>query len=204
MPTNLAIFFSSIKEADKLLFQSQIKFKKVSLDQYIGKTENFSISVYIAGIGNNFRSYINNIKISKDTLIIKVGTGAVIDNNLELLKAYIPSIIRYKNKIIKLSFLKLSKELYKKIKNLIINKKLLTVENPLVDNNESHSLFLKGNSIIDMETYHLVDKFKNHCVLPIIVGTDRGGENSKKAFFNNLRKASFEINKTIENIVNIF
>ena len=188
------IFFSSLKEANSLLFQS--KFKFIKKDNYYSYKEK--IELYISGIGkNNTLNFIKNLNLENNSIIFKVGTCGIL-NNIEILKPFIPSFVFHQDKKIYIN-----KDILKNIEDKILvhNKGLLTVLNPISSLEEKQIILEQGFSLVDMETFFIMDNFNNIPTIPILVGTDRGDCNSKIDFIKNINQASVILKDCIEKII---
>ncbi len=188
----IIIFFSFMKEAKPLLFQSSVKFKKKSIIEYNSNFKNMQIVVYITGIGKKSINTIANLNIRDSFLFIKAGTCAVIDDNLDLLKPVIPRFVDYFDKRIMIDLDEKNSMLLSKYQ--ILNG-LVTIDHFLNNYNESKELYERNYSVVDMETFYILEKYKG-CI-PILIGTDRGDVSFKIDFLNNITEAS----KLLKNIL---
>ncbi|MCK4798355.1 MAG: hypothetical protein KAT05_13320 [Spirochaetes bacterium] len=200
MPKTIIIFFSSIKEANALLYQSNLKFKKKNDIQYICLYKEYKIKVIITGIG---KDSINNLEneFSDIFFIIKAGTCAVIDNSLSLGIPIIPLFVGYNGINIPLVLSKLPSSIKKRINKMIIKKGLSTLDEPLSAEDKAIILLQNDYAFADMETFFIIDKFKKYPVIPILVCTDRGNKDAKKDFLKMITKASEVLKKVIINII---
>lgn len=200
MAKNILILFASLKEANALLFQSNIHFEKLSAEEYIYKNKN-NVKVIITGIGNNSNKNISRIILANNTLIIKAGTCAVLDPNEDILIPVIPKYVSNEEETIETYSDNLPNKVLKVIKKYLSHKKLLSLNRALENPNDAKKYFKAGYAFIDMETYHMKKYFNNNIFIPILIGTDRGFANVKNDFLNNLNNASLKLKNIIEKII---
>ena len=123
-------------------------------------------------------------------MIIKAGTCAVLDDNIPLLKPIIPQFVGFDKKIINLDLSYADKKIHNKIRPIFINKGLITVTKPLLNQKKGEEYLNYNFALCDMETFYLIEKYKNIPFIPLLVGTDRGNKKSIITFIKNLSKAS--------------
>jgi len=185
---HISFLFSSLKEANALLYQSKIEFIKINDYFYSEKTNS---TVRICGIGRKSTDFfLNNLKIDSRTLYVKLGACAVTDSDIPLLEAVIPNFVCYEKNIEQINeslLIPQLKILFKK------ETKLLTIEEPLSSGDKADSLFRSGYDFIDMESYFLLKMIGTGNFLPIVVGSDNGQTDSRKIFFENLNKVSVKL-----------
>ncbi len=187
----IVLIFACYKEANSLLYQSGITFKKIKPDYYIGDYKNLEIKIYICGIGYEYAaSFLNHFELKDHALIIKVGTCAVIDPSIQLLSPFIPKIVSHEKESLNITEFKMFNSIGKIIESEILDKKLLTIRLPLINREKAEELFGMGYSFVDMETFYIIDKLKNNMIFPLLIGTDKGDSNAKRDFLNNITKAS--------------
>ena len=186
MNKKIIIIFSSGKEANSFIYQSDLKFEKINRNEY----QHNNIIVCITGIGKKAVERINLNRFKDIAFVIKTGACAVLDKNVPLCKTFVPLIVRYKTNDFKVDFSKLPEKVHKLISVLTTNKTLLTQDEALFDEKKASDLFGSGISFVDMETYFIIETFRNVPVIPLVVGTDRGGRNAKKDFLKMLPVAS--------------
>lgn len=201
MNKNIIILFALKKEANSLLYQSGLKFEKLSGNEFFCKYNDYKISIYIIGIGKKAKKTYDRININKDCLIIKAGTCAILDNNIPLLTPIIPKYIGNIYQKINLDFLLLDEKLHSKIKSIIIDKGLITLDKPLINKKKADEFYNNNYAACDMEVFYLIEKYKGLPFIPILVGTDRGNKNSIILFLKNISKASEIIKDQIIRII---
>ncbi|HOV13708.1 MAG TPA: hypothetical protein PK771_05445 [Spirochaetota bacterium] len=181
MESNICVFFSSLKEANSILFQSGIKFSRVNDIHYEVKDTAFKIIIYISGIGKDKTlDFIDEIPVLNDFIYFKFGTCGVLDDKIDLLKVFIPQYACYGAECLKIGK-------FSNLSHVYSESKLLTLDTPLYFENQSVSYLKSGYSFVDMESYHLVKKFN---AIPVLVGTDRCNSDSKNDFLKNLNISS--------------
>jgi len=177
----IVVFFSSLKEANSLLFQSKLKFDKESNLKYVSKNSASNIDVYITGVGyKDTLDFFKNFETQNDTIYFKIGVCGVIDPNEDILKVFTPSSVSYDNEEIEIEKIEVLEKIY-------LQKKLLTLREPLFDEQLSANYRSIGYSFVDMETFFVCKKTGAY---PILAATDRCNDEGKKFFFKNLHKAS--------------
>lgn len=195
MNKKISLIFASLKEANQLLNHSKIKFKKINNIFYSSE----KINIHITGVGKKkVCSWLKSVDMKQfeGTIIIKAGTCAVFDYSLELLRIFIPSFVLYNNKKISIN---LNND-FENFKNLKHDKGLITLDKPLSDKKTAEIFFKQNLSSCDMETYFLVEAFKDFIFIPILTGTDRADEKAIFDFLKNIKKASMVLKEFIENI----
>ena len=135
--------------------------------------------------------------------IIKAGTCAVLDNDIKLKKIIIPKFIKYSENDRELNLSNLPLNILNLFEPYIMNEKLLTVDKPLFSKKKSEKLYREDITFIDMETFHVAEKFNKEIVIPVLVGTDRGDGSTMKDFFLNIREVSDILRDFVITIINI-
>jgi hypothetical protein len=191
------LFFAMIKEADAILHQSIFKFTKVTEANYKAIYNNTCINLILTGIGKkNIDTLIrqNLFPLGEvnpiDTLLIKAGTCAVINPEIELSKIIIPLLVCYQNKEIKLNLTETVKPFNHIIEKSFFSSRLITLDHPLISTEKSKTLLNQGYSFVDMETFFILNQFPNLPLIPLLVGTDRGNKSAKINFLKKLSAAS--------------
>jgi len=202
MIKEIIILFAIKNEADSLLNHSEIKFKKEK-GFHSGVHNGYLIKVYIIGIGkSNVVKWLNAFKIiENECLLIKAGTCAVLNDDIELLQAIVPSYLGYNDSKIDIDFDKIPDAMVKKIKKYIHKDGLVTVDTPLTDRAEADKLLKKNYHFADMETYFVPEKLTGYPFLAVAVGSDRGDKNSTSEFYANLPKVSECLKNTLIEII---
>ena len=190
MNKTIIILFALIKEANSLLNQSILKFKLLAKNEFFCEYNSYNIIVLITGIGKKSKKSHKIINSNNNCLIIKAGTCAILDNNISLLTPIVPQFVGYDQKKINLEFSRFNLNIQKKIKPMIINKGLLTIKKPLLNKKKAKTYYKNNFAACDMETFYLLEKYKETPFIPLLVGTDRGNNTSIISFFKNLSKAS--------------
>ncbi|HOJ64763.1 MAG TPA: hypothetical protein PLE45_10120 [Spirochaetota bacterium] len=185
------LIFSSYKEANSFIYQSGIDLEKIRPDYFTGKYKDLNIKLYISGIGEEYTEiFLNKFNLEEESIIVKAGTAAIIDPDMDILNSFVPQIVCFEDKMIDLKATKNFTFLQDLINDKIINKRLLTTKLPLINKEKAMEFFDRGYSFIDMETFYFIDRLKENFILPLLVGTDRGDCNAKKDFLKNISKAS--------------
>ncbi|MBN2545768.1 MAG: hypothetical protein JXB50_08230 [Spirochaetes bacterium] len=201
MAGEIVILCAIKKEAGELLFHSKYKFKKEK-NCYVYKSDNLSVKVYITGIGRKkVLDFAKNNNFDNVDLIIKAGTCAVLGNDTELLKPVIPSFAVYNEDTLKLNFENLPDKIKNKINDYAIYRGLATVDKPLTDKKTGEEFLKENIRLIDMETFHLLNNYKNIPFLPLLIGTDRADKYTLLDFLRNLNKASKILREEIADIL---
>lgn len=163
------------------MFQSKLKFDKENDLKYVSKNGLNKIELYITGVGyKSTLDFFKDFETQKDTIYFKIGVCGVIDPNEDVLKVFTPSSVSFDKEEIEIKRIEALEKIY-------LQKKLLTLREPLFDEKLSAEYSRVGYSFIDMETFFVCKKTGAY---PILTATDRCNEESKKFFFKNLRKAS--------------
>lgn len=190
MNKNIIILFALKKEANSLLNQSILKFKSYSKNEFFCEYNNYNITVLITGIGNKSKNDPRIINLNNNNLLIKAGTCAILDDNIPILTPIIPQFVGFDKKIIKLELSFPDSKVQNRVKLLVINKGLITVKKPLLNKKKGQEYLNKNFAACDMETFYLIEKYKNIPFIPLLVGTDRGDKKSIISFIKSLSKAS--------------
>ena len=202
MNKNIIILFALKKEANSLLNQSGLKFKKLSTNEFFCTFNNYNITVNITGIGGQSLKKTDNINIKNNALIIKAGTCAILDNKIPLLTPIIPKFVGHNEEKIDVDLSLLDIKIKTKIKPMVIDKGLITLEKPLLNKIKAKEYFNNNFIAADMETFYLISKYKKTPFIPLLVGTDRGDKKSVIEFIINLSKASHILKDEIIKIIN--
>jgi len=189
MKQRVLILFALIKEADSFLNHSGLKFIKKAKNHFILENNDY-VDVIITGMGKKNIVKINYEDEKDLMLVIKAGTCGVLDDSIGLKKILIPKIIRYNDRECKQDFMKLPMKLKKIIDPFIINKKILTVDKPLMSKKKSDELYKEGISLVEMELFFITEKLNNTTILPVLIGTDKGDKYAIVDFIKNLQNAS--------------
>jgi len=197
------IFFSLKREANSLLSQSEIKFKRISNNQFQSSCKDFKINLIITGIWKKCIQAIDNLNLNDPLLIIKAGTCAVLDDRIKLGKIFIPFFVSYKDQKIEIPFSGIPDRIKNELEKLKINAGLLTQDEPLFNSAYANKLFKNGFCAIDMETFFIKQKFPGIPFIPLLVGTDRGDKKAIIDFFKNLANASKMLKEEIAKIVKL-
>lgn len=204
MIKDVILIFASYKEMNSLLYQSSLVFKKLKPDYYISTYKNLTVKVYISGIGYEYcQQFLNYLKPSQNSLIIKLGTVAIIDPAIDLLSSFIPQIICFEDKSIDITKIEKFSIISDIVKDKIVNKKLLTTKFSLINREKAEELLNIGYSFVDMETFYIIDSFKKYPLFPLLIGTDRGDSNAKRDFLNNISIASQKLRESMELILRL-
>ncbi len=202
MNKNIIILFALKKEANSLLNQSGLNFKKISKNEFFSEFNNYNITVKITGVGGQSLKKTDIINTKNNTLIIKAGTCAILNDKIPLLSPIIPKFVGYNEKKIDVDLSLIDTKIKTKINLMVIDKGLITLEKPLLNKKKAKEYFNNNFTAADMETFYLIEKYKNTPFIPLLVGTDRGDKKSIIEFFKNLSKASNIIKDEIIKIIN--
>lgn len=189
--SEINLIFTSYKEANSFIYQSSFDFTKIKPDYYLSEYKSLPLRLYVSGIGEEYSNkFLARFEPVLDSLIIKVGTSAIVDQEIDILTPFIPQKICFEDKIIDLKDTYDFKTIENIISERIVNKKLLTTKLPLINSIKALEFLNNGYSFVDMETFYFVEKLKENLIIPVLVGTDRGDVNAKRDFLNNISKAS--------------
>ncbi len=197
MNKNILILFALKKEANSLLNHSGLKFEGLTKNKFFCKSNNYNITLCITGIGKKAKKTFEYIDLKDACLIIKAGSCAILDENISLLTPIIPKFIGYNDQKYTVDISLLNE----KIKSIIIDKGLITLDKPLLNKKKADEYYKNNYAACDMETFYLIEKYNGTPFIPILVGTDRGDKKSILDFLKNITKASGIIKDQIIKII---
>lgn len=202
MAKKISLFFASLKEANALLFQSPLKFQKKHRNHYFLDSHNYHLDLYVTGIGKKMNLSFPKNLVHDSYLILKVGTCAVIDKNLPLGVPIIPLFAGNMTHNMDVSLKRIDDErIVRFLTTLQIDTGLLTLDHPLI-NDENNEHYRENNyTLVDMECFRLMQAFEGATIIPLLVGTDTGNKNAKKDFFKNLNTASHMLKTAVVDLL---
>lgn len=196
------IFFALPKEANCFLYRSKIKFTKISSNVFDTEYKDLSIKVFITGVGKKaVEKYFSNSSFDTDnSIFIKAGTCAVIDEDLDILKSYVPTLISDGVEVITID--KRAENFIKELKKVtIVEKKVISLEKALKNKDLRQDYANQNGAFVDMESFYVAQRLDGAIFIPLIVGTDFGYGEVDNDFLSNLNDASKLLSVSLFDII---
>ena len=201
---DIIILFASKMEADWLINHSPFKFEKMENKYFISRNNEKTLKIWIVGIGKKsvLRWVSRHASLPEvESLIIKAGACGLPDESIPLMTAFVPQWVGYENKRMELNIKNIPPYLSSLVPSLTKHKGLLTVDRPLTDPDKGKQLIKAGFGAVDMESWFLMEHFRENIFIPLIIGTDRGNQQAKEDFFTQIREASVILGKKLIQLI---
>ncbi|MBP7551853.1 MAG: hypothetical protein KA885_00365 [Spirochaetes bacterium] len=202
MKKDIIIFFALPNEANSFLNHSKIKFSKISNIAYNSPYKDISIKVFITGVGKKaVEEFFSSSSFdSNSSIFIKAGTCAVIDDNLDILKRYVPLLISDGSEVITID--KKAENFIKERKNIaLVGKKLISLEKALNSKDLRQRYANINGAFVDMECYYVAQNLNGAIFIPLLVGTDYGYGDVDNDFMSNLNNASKLLSESLIDVI---
>lgn len=196
------IFFALPNEANCFLYRSKIKFTKISSNVYNTGYKDLSIKVFITGVGEKaVENFFSNSNFdSENSIFIKAGTCAVIDDDLDILKSYVPILISDGAEVITID--KKAENFIKEFKKVtIVEKKVISLEKALKNKDLRQDYANQNGAFVDMESFFIAQRLDCAIFIPLLVGTDYGYGEVDNDFLSNLNDASKLLSQSLIEII---
>jgi len=198
----IIIFFALPNEANNFLYRSKIKFSKISSAAYNGEYKDASIKVFITGVGKSaVENFFSNSSFdTENSIFIKAGTCAVLDDDFDILRRYVPLFISDGEEVIAID--KKAENYIKDQKKITLaEKKVISLEKALNNKDLRQNYAKTDGAFVDMECYYVAQNLSGAVFIPLLVGTDYGYGEVDSDFLNNLDAASKLLSESLIDII---
>ncbi|HOF01437.1 MAG TPA: hypothetical protein PK385_04920 [Spirochaetota bacterium] len=198
----IIIFFALPNEANSFLYRSKIKFSKISSVVYNSEYKDVSIKVFITGVGKRaVENFFSNSSFdTENSIFIKAGTCAVLDDDLDILRRYVPLFISDGDEVITID--KKAENYIKDQKKITLaEKKVISLEKALNNKDLRQNYAKTDGAFADMECYYVARNLNGAVFIPLLVGTDYGYGEVYSDFLSNLDAASKLLSESLIDII---